>query len=85
MTLLIIKEVTDDSITKYRLYYYYWIWILLLLFLFFFWRLNPVCIVLAVINTVTLRLGNVLKASPVPDLNKSFYFNDLAYFLPPSD
>ena len=61
MTLLIIKEVTDNSITKYRLYYYYWIWILLLL-LFFFWRLNPVCIVLTVIKYSYTSLGHSIKS-----------------------
>lgn len=62
MTLFIIKEVTENSITKYRLYYYYWIWILLLLLLFFFWRLNPVCIDFPVIKYSYTSLGQSYKS-----------------------
>jgi len=70
MTLLIIKEVTENSITKYRLYYYYWIWILLLLFLLFFWRLNPVCIVFTVIKYSYTSLGQCIKSKSRATLDK---------------
>jgi hypothetical protein len=61
-----IKEVTVCSVTKYRLCCCYWIWIFLFLLLFFFWRLNPVCIFSWLPIPVTLRLGKVLKARPMP-------------------
>jgi len=60
MTLLIIKEVTVDSVTKYRLYYNYWIWIFLILLLF--WHQNPVCIDLPVPEFSYTSLGQCINS-----------------------
>ena len=77
MTLLIIKEVTVYSVTKYRRYYYYWIWIILFLLLLFFWRLNPVCIDFTVAASSYTSLGHSIKSNSYASVHKLVKFQEL--------
>jgi hypothetical protein len=76
MTLFIIKEVTENAVTRYRLIIIMFgsRFIIIIIFLL----ASKSCMYLFRFpTTVTLRLGTVIKASPVPALDNSIYFNNL--------
>ncbi len=71
MTLFIIKEVTQNAVTRYRLIIIMFGSRFIIIIIFIFLLASKSCMYLyfGYRQLVTLRLGKVIKASPVPVSN----------------
>jgi len=84
MTLFIIKEVTENAVTRYRLIIIMFGSRFIIIIIFLLASKSCMYLYFGYRQLVTLRLGKVIKASPVPVSNNSNDFNALRCDLGPA-